>query len=157
MATGQKGRELIDEAALPIQALLTPVSSKLMYMACAPRAAYAHPRPRAMPRTQRTRVVFCGCLDCAEPDEGAARPLAQASEAAARQEPPPKCLLIYGHGLLVRPDTLTDAQLAGLYTSLEAAACPHLDRAVADGGIGMLAARRTAGEMLIEYQFDRAS
>lgn len=58
-----------------------------------------------MPKqTPRQRIVFCDCFDCQDRPEPTAvsdEALA-ASEAVARQLPPPKGLIIYGSGFLCK-------------------------------------------------------
>lgn len=95
-----------------------------------------------MPRA-RQRIVQCDCFDCVE-DQGGPRPgtTSELSERVARQEPPPKCLLILGSGFLqAAPNGAATAQ-----TNLDAANIPHLDKAARDGCSGLLSVRqRDAG------------
>ncbi|KAI8470765.1 MAG: hypothetical protein J3K34DRAFT_508772 [Monoraphidium minutum] len=101
-----------------------------------------------MPK-QRQRVVFCDCLDCADPDAGRATDvptaLSPAGEAAARQDPPPKCLLILLTGAL-RPagGGARSGGGAASAAALDGLRLPHLDRA-ARGGCQSLLALRDGG------------
>lgn len=76
-----------------------------------------------MPRP-RLRREPCDCLDCREPAGGAA----PASAAIARQEPPPKSLVL----------CLSRALVPG---ALQEAHTPHLDALVGAGWAGLLACR----------------
>jgi hypothetical protein len=98
-----------------------------------------------MPRSARRRPPPCDCVDC----DADARPTpAPGSHAAlARQDPPPKSVVVAIFGAVVplprgegnAGDAEGDADGADARTSLDAAACPHLDRAAADGCAGLLA------------------
>lgn len=80
-----------------------------------------------MPRA-RLRREPCDCLDCREPASGATP--ATASAAVARQEPPPKSLVLCLAGAPApRGDDADGPEL------------PHLDAAVAAGWAGLLACR----------------
>lgn len=79
-----------------------------------------------MPRA-RLRREPCDCLDCREPAGAAALP--SGSAAVARQDPPPKSLVVCLTGALQPAAT---PQEAGL---------PHLDALVAAGWAGLLACR----------------
>jgi hypothetical protein len=127
-----------------------------------------------MPK-QRQRIVFCDCLDCAVDDAQLQRPtdvstaLSPAGEAAARQDPPPKSLIILLTGAL-QPVTASsgaagldsiggggrDAAVGRLEaggapglapaprpgaTALDALRLPHLDRAARAGCQSLLAVR----------------
>lgn len=86
-----------------------------------------------MPR-QRQRIVFCDCYDCV--DRPATSSLSEdglkAAEAVARQEPPPKGLIILASGFLLHQE----GQL-----NLDACTLPHLNRLVHEGSLGFLASR----------------
>ncbi|GIL51361.1 hypothetical protein Vafri_7361 [Volvox africanus] len=85
-----------------------------------------------MPR-KRLRIVFCDCFDCRDrPDVSLTREQLDASALAARQEPPPKALLLFATGLVVSADG---------ETNLDACTLPHLDLVVREGNIGLLAVR----------------
>lgn len=88
-----------------------------------------------MPR-QRQRIVFCDCFDCIDRPEQSELTDAELSacEAVARQEPPPKGLLIVGTGLLQR------AADDGV-VNVDDFVLPHLNRVVKEGALGMLALR----------------
>jgi hypothetical protein len=118
-----------------------------------------------MPKQRpRQRIVFCDCFDCVERPGGTVGSQAELadSEAVARQEPPPKALLIYASGFLQPhvPDSLdATASVAALTLGTKAAAAaaappvagagsnvdacvfPHLDRVVKEGALGMLSVR----------------
>lgn len=89
------------------------------------------PRPR-----QRQRTVVCDCFDCRDDlfgDRSEPRPedLTAASR-AARQDPPPKAIIIHACGFL--------RQLDGIL-NVEQTRVPHLDVVVREGNLGMVAAR----------------
>ncbi|KAI7846349.1 hypothetical protein COHA_000186 [Chlorella ohadii] len=81
-----------------------------------------------MPRAKLRREP-CDCLDCREPAAGS-QP-ATASAAIARQQPPPKSLVVCLTGALTEPGA----------SSLGEADVPHLDALVAAGWAGLLACR----------------
>ncbi len=87
-----------------------------------------------MPR-QRQRIVFCDCYDCVDRPQQPSLSSEQldAATAVARQEPPPKALIIYATGMVSSSDGLTN---------LEACTLPHCDMVVRDGNLGMLAVRK---------------
>lgn len=89
-----------------------------------------------MPR-QRQRIVFCDCYDCVDrPATATLSPEGlKAAEAVARQEPPPKGLVILASGFLVHQE----GQL-----NLDACTLPHLNRLVHEGNLGFLASRQGA-------------
>jgi hypothetical protein len=98
-----------------------------------------------MPRAARRRPPPCDCLDC---DADARPPPPPGSHAAlARQDPPPKSVVVAIFGAVVplprgegdAGDAEGAAGDGAARTSLDAAACPHLDRAAADGCAGLLA------------------
>lgn len=78
-----------------------------------------------MPRP-RPRPAPCDCLECREPASASSAP--GLADAAARQDPPPKLLLIFADGFL----QALQAESAGLV---------HLDAHVREGSLGMLALR----------------
>ncbi|PNH06482.1 hypothetical protein TSOC_007171 [Tetrabaena socialis] len=90
-----------------------------------------------MPR-QRQRIVYCDCFDCVDRPEQPSLTPAQldAATAVARQEPPPKALLLYASGLLLESDGAT---------TLDACTLPHCNLLVREGNLGLLAVRRAAG------------
>mmetsp|Transcript_14463 Transcript_14463/g.31358 ORF Transcript_14463/g.31358 Transcript_14463/m.31358 type:complete len:439 (+) Transcript_14463:114-1430(+) len=88
------------------------------------------PKPRA-----RQRIVFCDCFDCIDRQAPsvASEAALQACDAAARQEPPPKALVLYGSGFLRScPDGI----------NVDICTMPHLDKIVVDGSLGLLAVRK---------------
>lgn len=87
-----------------------------------------------MPR-KRQRIVFCDCFDCVDRPEQPelSKEQLDAATAVARQEPPPKALIVCASGFL--------AHSAADGPNLEACSLPHLNRAVREGCLGMLAAR----------------
>lgn len=123
-----------------------------------------------MPRPKFRREP-CDCLDCAYPDAAAVP--ASSSHASAIMDPPPKCLILFGEGLLQQaglraisrgePDPGSDggpvsatgdprglvlgsgglAQDHSMQTSLDAAVCPHLDALARDGCSGFVALRES--------------
>lgn len=86
----------------------------------------------------RQRIVFCDCLDCVEQPRTTdiTSSLSPANEAAARQEPPPKCLLLVATGLLVPAGTGREPTAPSL---LELCSLPHLNKATREGGLTLLA------------------
>ncbi|KAK9823699.1 hypothetical protein WJX72_004744 [[Myrmecia] bisecta] len=91
-----------------------------------------------MPRPKFKRVP-CDCLDCRE--EGL-QPInveaaVAASSASARQDPPPKCLIVFA-------DRFLQADSSTGNTSLSSAECPHLHGVARDGSSGLLALRQSA-------------
>ena len=118
-----------------------------------------------MPRpATRRRIVTCDCRDCAEDEEqqaqagGIGGTSSSSSigelDAAARQSPPPKALLLVLRGF-VRPappggdgvagvgvddDENDGAGPPGSSSSLDAVHTPHLDRCAREGQLGFLAA-----------------
>jgi hypothetical protein len=95
-----------------------------------------------MPRA-RQRVVVCDCFDCREQPASSdvTQHLSAANEAVARQEPPPKCLLLVMDGFL-----LPDPQNGG-DTTLDACALPHMDTCARDGQLTLLALRKAADNL----------
>jgi hypothetical protein len=85
----------------------------------------------------RQRIVFCDCLDCVEQPAATDVPTASsaANEAAAKQEPPPKCLLLHLSGVLLPGTSSSQPSI------LEALRLPHLDKATREGCLTLLAAR----------------
>lgn len=87
-----------------------------------------------MPR-QRQRVVFCDCYDCV--DRPAQASLSEdglkAAVAVARQEPPPKGLLVVASGFLRYEDK---------QVNLDACTLPHLNHLVNEGNLGFLSSRQ---------------
>ncbi|GMH32180.1 hypothetical protein BSKO_00014 [Bryopsis sp. KO-2023] len=88
-----------------------------------------------MPRARR-RVVTCDCRVCLDPLQfGSLSPFPSAApewgigEVAARQEPPPKCLLVVATGI-----------------EQAALECPHLDGIARDGSTSLVAVRRNTFE-----------
>jgi hypothetical protein len=79
-----------------------------------------------MPRAKLRREP-CDCLDCREPAAAAAS--GSGASAIARQEPPPKSLVICLLGALKTADSLQEADV------------PHLDALVHGGWAGLLACR----------------
>lgn len=93
---------------------------------------------------QRQRIVFCDCLDCVEQPattdiQSSPSP---ANEAAARQEPPPKCLMFVLSGVLLPQ---TSAPNPGTATVLDGCSLPHLNRAAAQGNLCLLSLREEGG------------
>ncbi|GLC42504.1 hypothetical protein PLESTF_000761400 [Pleodorina starrii] len=85
-----------------------------------------------MPR-QRQRIVFCDCFDCRDRPEVSLTPeQLDAATAVARQEPPPKALLLYATGFVVAADGATN---------LDACTLPHCNLVVREGNLGLLAVR----------------
>ena len=78
-----------------------------------------------MPRP-RPRPAPCDCLECREPAGASCVP--GLADAAARQDPPPKLLLIFADGFL-QAESARPASLV------------HLDAHVREGSLGMLAMR----------------
>ena len=78
-----------------------------------------------MPRP-RPRPAPCDCLECREPANASSAP--GLADAAARQDPPPKLLLVFADGFL----RALQAESGGLV---------HLDAHVQEGSLGMLALR----------------
>ncbi|GIL76579.1 hypothetical protein Vretimale_19502 [Volvox reticuliferus] len=89
-----------------------------------------------MPR-QRQRIVFCDCYDCRDrPNVLLNREQLDASNVVARQEPPPKALLLFATGLVVSADG---------ETNLDSCTLPHLNLVVREGNLGLLAVRHADG------------
>ncbi|PNW82605.1 hypothetical protein CHLRE_06g285850v5 [Chlamydomonas reinhardtii] len=86
-----------------------------------------------MPRL-RQRIVYCDCFDCADrPAESTLTPeQLDAATAVARQEPPPKALLIFVTGMLLAADGSTNLDVHTL---------PHCNLLVREGNLGLLATR----------------
>lgn len=80
-----------------------------------------------MPRPRR-RIVVCDCRDCLELPNST-------GEAAARQEPPPSCLLLAVSGLHLSIQGDRIAALDDLHL-------PHLDALAREGSCGMLSVKR---------------
>lgn len=78
-----------------------------------------------MPRP-RPRPAPCDCLECREPTSASSAP--GLADAAARQDPPPKLLLIFADGFLQA-------------LQAESASLVHLDAHVREGSLGKLALR----------------
>lgn len=93
---------------------------------------------------QRQRIVFCDCLDCVEQPATTdiASSTSPANEAAARQEPPPKCLMFVLSGVLLPQP---GAANPGTATVLDSCSIPHLNRAAAQGNLCLLSLREEAG------------
>ena len=86
-----------------------------------------------MPKSiSRQRIVFCDCFDCLDrPDAVSTSAEAlSAAEAAARQLPPPKALLLFGSGFI---------RYHGGAVNLDACCFPHLDCVTKEGCLGLLA------------------
>lgn len=94
-----------------------------------------------MPR-HRQRIVFCDCLDCTDRsnEQLPSGDQLAACEAAARQEPPPKCLVILASGF-VQPSAPPTAGGEPASNTLDDDTYPHLDGLVRDGHVGFLASR----------------
>lgn len=90
--------------------------------------------PRARPRPEPEP---CDCLECREP--AGAAPSQGAADAAARQAPPPKCLVLFADGVL--PALEAADRAAGQHG---APLLPHLDGLVREGSLGTLAVREAA-------------
>lgn len=99
----------------------------------------------------RQRIVFCDCLDCVQqpPTTDIQSSQSPANEAAARQEPPPKCLLFVLSGVLL---PRADEQNAAAATVLDACNLPHLNRAAAQGNLCLLTLRQDAANGGCELQ-----
>lgn len=113
-----------------------------------------------MPRLKFRREL-CECLDCVYPR--ATGVPASSTHAAAVMDPPPKCVILFGEGLLQQAvqgrdsPTGTGTEMeAGTFeqpatgspsqevqTSLDTALCPHLDGVARDGCSGLVALRET--------------
>lgn len=98
-----------------------------------------------MPRP-RKRVVTCDCWDCLgviPRISDSQTPFNELGEAAARQEPPPTCLLLVLTGL-----SLGSQCSNGEFTKspLEGAEYPHLDALAREGCSGLLAVRNSTYE-----------
>ena len=78
-----------------------------------------------MPRP-RPRPAPCDCLECREPASVSSAP--GLADAAARQDPPPKLLLVFADGFLQA-------------LRAESASLVHLDAHAREGSLGMLALR----------------
>lgn len=87
------------------------------------------PRPRTRPL-----VEPCDCLECREPLNSEAPQ--GAGDAAARQEPPPKSLIVFADGFLQTLQVATSDKRAPA-PSIH----PHLDSIVREGNLGVLASR----------------
>lgn len=86
---------------------------------------------RGMPRVkQRQRIVFCDCRDCVDVNQG---PLDYSWEAAARQLPPPRSLVLLLEGFNA------DASIAGTCCRVDEVDLPHFDN-VARKGVGFCVA-----------------
>ncbi|GFR47016.1 hypothetical protein Agub_g8700, partial [Astrephomene gubernaculifera] len=87
-----------------------------------------------MPR-QRQRIVYCDCFDCRDrPQEEALTPeQLDAATAVARQEPPPKALVLYATGIV---------QASNGTTNLDSCTLPHCNLIVREGNLGLLAVRK---------------
>lgn len=89
----------------------------------------------SMPRTaKRQRIVFCDCKEC---NEVLSNPDDEAWEAAAKQTPPPRSLVLVLEGFNQAP---RDGQVHGC-CSIDDVALPHFD-AVARQGVTFCAATR---------------
>ncbi|KAG2490051.1 hypothetical protein HYH03_011516 [Edaphochlamys debaryana] len=91
-----------------------------------------------MPRL-RQRIVYCDCFDCVDRPEATALSQAQldAATAVARQEPPPKALVIFASGVIVPHVDETGTAV----TTLDTCTLPHCNLVVREGNLGMLAVR----------------
>ena len=84
----------------------------------------------SMPRPKLHRVA-CDCLDC---EQDMSKPaLSAESSAAARQDPPPKCLLIHAE-----PAWPYDRDRTADASTSEAAATPYLHRLAQQGCCGLV-------------------
>lgn len=89
-----------------------------------------------MPRTsKRHRMVFCDCKDCEDIQLG---PGSYEWEAAAKQLPPPRSLILLLEGF----NHSCNADASGACCSLDTVALPHFDN-VARGGVTFCAATRS--------------
>ena len=83
-----------------------------------------------MPRPKLHRAA-CDCLDC---EQDVSKPaLSAESSAAARQDPPPKCLLIHAE-----PAWPYDRDRTAEASTSGAAAAPYLDRLARQGCCGLV-------------------
>ncbi len=90
---------------------------------------------RKMPRPKLHRVA-CDCLDC---EQDMSKPaLSAESSAAARQDPPPKCLLIHAE-----PAWPSDRDRTADASTSEAAATPYLHRLAQQGCCGLVSYQET--------------
>lgn len=123
-----------------------PLPSKTQGNACAyatdPALDQISWQSREMPQ-QRQRIVFCDCLDCVQqpPTTDIQSSTSPANEAAARQEPPPKCLMFVLSGVLLPKPA---AQNPATATVLDSCNLPHLNRATAQGNLCLLTLRQDA-------------
>lgn len=90
---------------------------------------------------QRQRIVFCDCLDCVQqpPMTDIVSSNSPANEAAARQEPPPKCVMFILSGVLLSSQHQSSQRQDG--TMLDSCNLPHLNRATAQGNLCLLTLR----------------
>lgn len=79
---------------------------------------------------QRQRIVFCDCRDCVDVVQG---PIDYSWEAAARQLPPPRSLMLLMEGLN------SDASTPGTCCRVDEVGLPHFDN-VARKGVNFCAA-----------------
>eukprot|EP00803_Ostreobium_quekettii_P006731 evm.model.scf_294.13 EVM.evm.TU.scf_294.13 scf_294:94391-95866(-) len=87
--------------------------------------------------TTRRKAVNCGCRDCLPAAESCAT-LPPSDDAAARQDGYPKCLLLFGDGVLQAvPRGEKEGDSDG-----RAVRCAHLDAVARDGSSGFLALRK---------------
>jgi hypothetical protein len=91
----------------------------------------------------RQRIVFCDCLDCVQQPSttDVQSSTSPANEAAAKQEPPPKCLMFVLSGALL---PRADAENPGSATVLDVCNLPHMNRATAQGNLSLLTLREAA-------------
>ncbi len=101
-----------------------------------------------MPR-KRLRREPCDCRDCVDPlrDVGVSR--ADVRHAAALQDPPPKCLVVFGDGVLLPIAAGNSSAECSIFSPPDAgetgaataadSAHPHLDGLARDGCSGLLA------------------
>lgn len=91
-----------------------------------------------MPRP-RPRLDPCDCWDCEPRDPGAGAAFPDPALAAARQDPPPKCLVVVADGVLAGIDG---------HVPQGAAPAPHAAAVAARGATGLLALRSDGGTLL---------
>lgn len=73
---------------------------------------------------QRQRIVFCDCRDCVDVVQG---PIDYSWEAAARQLPPPRSLMLLMEGLN------SDASTPGTCCRVDEVGLPHFDNVARKG------------------------
>jgi hypothetical protein len=92
-----------------------------------------------MPRPKLQRQP-CDCMDCMDSSRNIFEVACGSHIPLARQEPPPKSLIVYLSGALAQ-----DPQERG--TTLDTATRPHLDAVVRDGWTGLLMFRTGPGAL----------